>query len=109
MITWAIAAASVALGAWEWRRELLLKRGEKAFLSGGCAVCHLAGAAPSITKAGGLLRGKRLKQFLADPDSIYRERGMQPLVPGYPRMAKPKVEGDDLDAIAAYVRSVSER
>ena len=105
-----VAAVAVALGSgfWMWRRQALIDRGEQAFLHGGCAVCHLAGAAPSISKAGSVLEGKKLEQFLGDPDSIYRTRGMQPLVSGYPRMQKPAIKDGDLDALAAYVRSVSQ-
>src|SRR5512146_3583841 len=49
---------------------------------------------------------KRLKQFILDPDAVYRERGMQSLNPGYPRMPRPGVSDSDADAIIAYLQTL---
>jgi cytochrome c2 len=104
----AIVAGCAAVGAWAYRAEAEVKRGEKAFQETGCTSCHLTGGAPSLQNVSKRLDKKKLKQFITDPDSVYRERGMQSLNTGYPRMPKPGAKADDVDAIVSYLETLKD-
>jgi len=51
---------------------------------------------------------KKMKQFISDPDSVYRDRGMQSLNTGYPRMPKPGAKEEDVDAIVSYLQTLKD-
>jgi cytochrome c2 len=108
VILGAIVAACAAVGAWAYRAEAEVKRGEKAFQEAGCTSCHLTGGAPSLQNVSKRLDKKKLKQFIMDPDSVYRERAMQSLNIGYPRMPKPGTKEEDVDAIVSYLQTLKD-
>ena len=102
----ALIAAAAAGGAWMVREEALVERGSQVFML-RCASCHLAGAAPSVVNAATRLHKKKLRQFITDPDSVYRERGMKPLNPGHPRMPPPGASGAEVDEVVAYLAALA--
>jgi mono/diheme cytochrome c family protein len=106
VILWAVVAGSAVVGAWAYRADAEVRRGEKAFQDAQCGSCHLSGGAPSLQNVSKRLDKKKLKQFISDPDSVYRQRGMQSLNIGYPRMPKPGAKPDDVDAIVSYLQTL---
>lgn len=106
IILWAVVAGCAAVGAWAYHEDAQVKRGEKAFQEAGCPSCHLSGGAPSLQNVSKRLDKKRMKQLIVDPDSVYRERGMQSLNTGYPRMPKPGAKEEDVDAIISYLQTL---
>jgi cytochrome c553 len=108
VILWAVVAGCATVGAWAYRQEAEVKRGEKAFQEALCGSCHLAGGAPNLQNVGKRMDKKKMKQFISDPDSVYRERGMQSLNTGYPRMPKPGAKEEDVDAIVSYLQTLKD-
>ncbi len=100
--------ACLAVFAWAYRADLQVQRGQKAFAEAGCGSCHLSGGAPSLQNVCKRYDRKKLKQFILDPEAVYRERGMQSLNAGYPRMPKPGVGDKDVDAIIAYLGTLKD-
>jgi cytochrome c2 len=107
-VLWSIIAACATVGAWAYRQDVQIQRGAKAFQETGCTSCHLTGGAPSLQNVGKKFDRKKLKQFIEDPDAVYRERGMQSLNAGYPRMPKPGVKDNDVDDIVTYLQSLKD-
>ncbi len=105
-ILWIVIICCLAVFAWAYRQSAEIERGEAAFRQAGCGACHLSGGAPNLQNVGKRYDRKKLKQFILDPDAVYRERGMQSLNPGYPRMPRPGLAESDADAIVAYLESL---
>ena len=60
VILWAVVAGCATVGAWAYRQEAEVKRGEKAFQEAQCGSCHLAGGAqPSRSASTSNLRVPR--------------------------------------------------
>lgn len=85
-----------------------MQRGQKAFQQAGCSSCHLSGGAPNLQNVGKRYSRQKLVRFIADPESVYRERGMQSLNAGYPRMPRVKTDERDVEAIASYLMTLKD-
>jgi hypothetical protein len=108
-ILWtAVALCAVLGGVWAFRVDAVVRLGEAAFNRARCTSCHVTGRTPSLQNVGKRMDRKKLKQFIMDPDSVYRERGMQPLNSGYDRMPKPAAKEGDVDAIVAYLMTLED-
>ncbi len=105
-ILWIVIISCLAVFAWAFRQSTEASRGEATFRKAGCGACHLSGGAPNLQNVGKRYDRKKLKQFILDPEAVYRERGMHSLNPGYPRMPRPGVVESDADAIVAYLESL---
>ena len=105
-MVWTVVAAAAVAGAWMYREQVLVERGSRVFLL-RCAGCHLAGAAPSVVNAINRLHKSKLRQFITDPDSVYRERGMKPLNAGHPRMPPPGASETEVDEVVAYLATLA--
>jgi mono/diheme cytochrome c family protein len=108
VILWSVIIACLAGFAWAYREDAEVQRGERTFREAGCGSCHLSGGAPNLQNVSKRYHMKKLKQLIVDPESVYRERGMQSLNPGYPRMPKPGVNDKDVDALLAYLGSLKD-
>lgn len=107
-ILWVAVIACLAVVGWAYRRDAEVEQGEKAFRRAGCGACHLSGGAPNLQNVSKRYENKRLMEFIVDPDEVYRERGMQPLNPGYPRMPRPGVSETEAAAIVAYLDTLKD-
>jgi mono/diheme cytochrome c family protein len=104
---WIVILACVSVFAWAYTRSAEVEHGEAAFRQAGCGACHNSGGAPNLANVTRRYEKKKLKQFILDPDQVYRDRGMQSLNPGYPRMPKPGVPPSDADTIVAYLDTLT--
>jgi mono/diheme cytochrome c family protein len=106
-ILWIIVLSCLGVFAWAYRLSAEVERGEAVFRQAGCGACHNSGGAPNLLNVRRRYEKKKLRQFILNPDQVYRERGMQPLNPGYPRMPKPGVNQADADALVAYLDTLT--
>ena len=93
---------------WAYRRERSIDRGRSAFVSYGCGSCHNGVGAPNLQNVGKRYDTSALEQFLDNPDAVYSRRGNRPLNEKFGRMPKMKISPEDIPALAAYLRDLSD-
>ena len=107
ILMFAVAICAITF-AWVLWSEHTVDRGRQAFARYGCASCHFAGGAPNLQNVGRKYDRKTLTQFLRDPDSVYRARGYRPLNNNFQPMPKIKLAEEDIPALVAYLRELTD-
>lgn len=100
----ALLAMSAGLLGWAVARERSVRRGAAAFNSYGCAACHGSSGAPKLSNVTAKYDEETLRQFIRDPESVYKARGRKPFNEGYVPMARLNVSEGDAKAIVAYLK-----
>jgi mono/diheme cytochrome c family protein len=103
-----IVVACVAVFGWAYHNERTIEHGRQAFARYGCASCHYAGGAPNLQNVGKKYDRGTLTQFLQDPEVIYRARQNRPLNANFQPMPKMKLAHEDIPALVAYLRDLSD-
>jgi mono/diheme cytochrome c family protein len=104
----ALLAIAAGLLGWAVTRERAVKRGAAAFHSYGCAHCHGSSGAPKLTNVTAKYDEETLRQFIRDPERVYKARGRRPFNEGYVPMARLNVSEEDAKAIVAYLKEQAE-
>lgn len=100
----ALLAMAAGLLGWAVTRERTVRRGAAAFHSYGCAHCHGSSGAPKLTNVTAKYDEESLRQFIRDPESVYKARGRRPFNEGYVPMVRLGVTEEDARAIVAYLK-----
>lgn len=105
-----VVAIILCLGVilWVYNDERTVGRGQAAFMRYGCPSCHYSGGAPNLQNVTKKYDREMLVRFISDPDSIYRERGNQPLNAGFRPMPKIRTQPEEVKDITAYLRSLAD-
>jgi mono/diheme cytochrome c family protein len=104
----ALLAMAAGLLGWAVTRERTVRRGAGAFHSYGCAHCHGSSGAPKLANVTSKYDEETLRQFIRDPESVYKARGRKPFNEGYLPMARLNVTDGDAKAIVAYLKEQAE-
>jgi hypothetical protein len=101
-----VCVVGIAAGALLYQRYSLAEQGQRDFARLGCTGCHFSGAGPNLMHVVRKHDEKLLTQFILDPESVYRERQMQPLNAGYMLMPSLNPTQQETRAIIAYFREL---
>ena len=104
----ALLAMAAGLLGWAVTRERTVRRGAAAFHSYGCAHCHGSTGAPKLTNVTAKYDEETLRQFIRDPESVYKARGRRPFNKGFVPMVRLGVTEGDARAIVAYLKEQAE-
>lgn len=95
---------AMGLMGWAIYRDRQVSRGAAAFHRYGCAHCHGSTGAPNLTNVTAKYDPATIRQFIQDPESVYRARGRKPLNDGYMAMPRLNVSSSDASDIVAYLK-----
>lgn len=83
-----------------------VERGGRKFAELGCSGCHFSGGGPNLTNVVRKHDDALLERFILDPQSVYRERNMKPLNPGYMLMPRVTASREDVRDMIAYFHTL---
>ena len=108
LLVFGLLVTAAGLLGWAVTRERTVRRGAAAFHSYGCAHCHGSSGAPKLTNVTAKYDEATLRQFIRDPESVYKARGKKPFNEGYLPMVRMNVTEADAKAIVAYLKAQAE-
>ncbi len=83
--------------------------GKDLFIQNRCVNCHTIGrgkfVGPDLAGIGGKYSKDEIKQWIENPQLVYRAKGKMPINEGYPPMPPLQVPQDHIDVIADYLFS----
>jgi cytochrome c551 len=83
--------------------------GKDQFIQNRCVNCHTIGrgkfVGPDLAGVGSRYSKDEIKQWIENPQLVYRAKGKMPINDGYPPMPPLQVPQDDIDVIADYLFS----
>ncbi|HSR51386.1 MAG TPA: cytochrome c [Acidobacteriota bacterium] len=86
------------------------RRGERLFDEKGCHTCHNVGAGdrqgPDLQGVADKYGRERLRQWLHDPQAIYRQTGRRPINPGFPEMPRFPLTNQQIEDLTAYLSTL---
>ena len=107
MLPGVLVAATIVVGGIVWyQHDSAAARGEQAFQRLGCGGCHFSGGGPNLTHIVHKDDPKLIERFIANPEAVYRERGMKSLNEGYMLMPDMHASPEDARDIVAYLKEV---